>query len=151
MHQPSNVHWSAIKQILQYLKGSVSHGLIYWPGPNIIQAYCDADYAGNPDDRHLTGGYVVYFLILSLGVLRNNALFPVLALRLSIFNLHIPLLMYHGFGPYLRILVLASIPLSCGMIILAPYLWHPTLFIMPKPNIWRLIIITFMRKWFVKN
>lgn len=25
-----------------------------------MQAYCDADYAGNPDDRHSTGGYVVY-------------------------------------------------------------------------------------------
>lgn len=60
MHKPTTVHWTAVKRILRYVKGSVSHGLMYQPGSTIVQAYSDADYAGDPDDRHSTGGYVVY-------------------------------------------------------------------------------------------
>lgn len=60
MHQPTTAHWIAVKRILRYLKGSVSHGLFYRPGTTLLQAYSDADYAGNPDDRHSTGGYVIY-------------------------------------------------------------------------------------------
>lgn len=60
MHQPTTAHWNAVKRILRFLKGSVNHGLLYKPGSTHIHAYCDADYAGNPDDRHSTGGYVIY-------------------------------------------------------------------------------------------
>ena len=49
-----------MKRILRYLKGTVTHGLIYKPGSLQLQAYSDADYAGDPDNRHSAGGYCVY-------------------------------------------------------------------------------------------
>jgi histone deacetylase 1/2 len=56
MHKPTTAHWSAVKRILRYL----NHGLFYKPSTLQITAYSDADYAGDPDDRHSTGGYCVY-------------------------------------------------------------------------------------------
>jgi hypothetical protein len=35
-------------------------GLMYKPGSLQLQAYSDADYAGDPDNRHFSGGYCVY-------------------------------------------------------------------------------------------
>ncbi|WOH07734.1 hypothetical protein DCAR_0727167 [Daucus carota subsp. sativus] len=60
MHQPTTTHWTAVKRILRYLKHTYDHGLFYRRGPLKIEAYSDADYAGNPDDRHSTGGYCIY-------------------------------------------------------------------------------------------
>lgn len=60
MHQPTKTHWTAVKRILRYLKHTFDHGLFYRPGPLKIEAYSDADYAGNPDDRHSTVGYCIY-------------------------------------------------------------------------------------------
>ncbi|KAM1882020.1 hypothetical protein ACFX13_003569 [Malus domestica] len=60
MHQPTSIHWLAIKRILRYLVGTSSHGITYKPGSIILTAYSDADYAGNPDDRHSTSGYCIY-------------------------------------------------------------------------------------------
>lgn len=60
MHSPTNIHWTAVKCILCYLKFSIHHGLQYKPGPLTISAFSDADYAGDPDNRHSTGGYCVY-------------------------------------------------------------------------------------------
>ncbi|KAM0014676.1 putative RNA-directed DNA polymerase [Helianthus debilis subsp. tardiflorus] len=74
MHAPTENHWSAVKRILRYLKGTSHFGLFirhdsastlhaftdsHWPSP--IQAYSDADWAGCPDDRRSTGGFTIYF------------------------------------------------------------------------------------------
>ena len=60
MHSPKNTHWMAVKRILRYLKATYNHGLLYQPGTATLTAYSDADYAGNPDTRHSTGGFCVY-------------------------------------------------------------------------------------------
>ncbi|KAB2608454.1 hypothetical protein D8674_011622 [Pyrus ussuriensis x Pyrus communis] len=60
MHQPTSIHWLAIKRILRYLVGTPSHGITYKPGSIILTAYSDNDYAGNPDDRRSTCGYCIY-------------------------------------------------------------------------------------------
>jgi hypothetical protein len=60
MHSPSNIHSTTVKRILHYLKFSIYHGLQYKPGPLSINAYSDADYAGDPDNRHSIGGYCLY-------------------------------------------------------------------------------------------
>lgn len=61
MHSPTTLHWQAVKRILRYLKATYDHGLRYQPGKLELNAYSDADYAGDPDTRHSTGGFCVYF------------------------------------------------------------------------------------------
>jgi transposase InsO family protein len=60
LHSPTSTHWTALKRVLRYLKGSVDHGLFYSQGPLTLQAYCDSDWAGDPDDRRSTTGYGVF-------------------------------------------------------------------------------------------
>ncbi|CAN6705812.1 unnamed protein product [Malus baccata var. baccata] len=60
MHSPKNTHWAAVKRILRYLKATFNHGLMYRLGDATLTAYSDADYAGNPDTRHSTGGFCIY-------------------------------------------------------------------------------------------
>ncbi|KAK9051967.1 hypothetical protein SSX86_028595 [Deinandra increscens subsp. villosa] len=77
MQAPTENHWSAVKRILRYLKGSLHLGLLfrhtsrtqlhafsdsYWRDTMAptIQAYSDSDWAGCPVDRRSTGGYAIY-------------------------------------------------------------------------------------------
>jgi Reverse transcriptase (RNA-dependent DNA polymerase) len=58
---PTDVHWQLVKRILQYVKDTLHHGLLLRHSPQLcLNAYCDADWAGDPDDRRSTTGYVVY-------------------------------------------------------------------------------------------
>ncbi|KAJ3704768.1 hypothetical protein LUZ61_008473 [Rhynchospora tenuis] len=60
MAQPTETHWQLVKRILRYLKGTLTHGLTVQPSNLTLNAYCDADWAGCPDDRRSTTGFVVY-------------------------------------------------------------------------------------------
>ena len=61
MHSPSNSHWGALKRLLRYLKGTISHGLLLSNTCDmVIKAFSDVDWASCPDDRRSTTGYVVY-------------------------------------------------------------------------------------------
>ena len=60
MHCPTTTHWTAVKRILRYIKGTFDHGIFFQPGSLCLEAFSDADYAGSPDDRRSTGGYCVY-------------------------------------------------------------------------------------------
>uniref|UniRef100_A0A2N9HLR0 Reverse transcriptase Ty1/copia-type domain-containing protein n=1 Tax=Fagus sylvatica TaxID=28930 RepID=A0A2N9HLR0_FAGSY len=60
MHSPTDTHLIAAKRILRYVKGSLSSGLLFQPGSLNLQAYADADWAGDPIDRRSTSGYVVF-------------------------------------------------------------------------------------------
>ena len=57
MQAPTTAHWTAAKRVLRYLKTTLDFGLLYKPGSFAINAYCDSDWAGDPDDRHSTCGY----------------------------------------------------------------------------------------------
>lgn len=62
MHQSCDVHWSLVKRILRYVRGTVRHGLqlfVQNTATDII-AYSDADWAGCPDTRRSTSGYCVF-------------------------------------------------------------------------------------------
>ncbi|XP_048425266.1 uncharacterized protein LOC125470350 [Pyrus x bretschneideri] len=75
MHFPKNTHWTAVKRILHYVKATYKHGLLYKPGTAHLTAFLDADYAGNPDTRHSTGGFCIYLgSNLCPGALRNKKL-----------------------------------------------------------------------------
>jgi len=61
LHAPTTVHWAAVKRILRYLKSCVKLGLrINRSRSFLVSAYSDADWAGCPDDRRSTGGFVVF-------------------------------------------------------------------------------------------
>ncbi len=54
------VHWSAVKCVLRYVKGTKSLGLFYQPSQDTsIAIYSDADYAGDLDERKSTSGYML--------------------------------------------------------------------------------------------
>jgi hypothetical protein len=59
---PTTNHWAAVKRILRYLHATSDLGLcITKSGSSFLSAFSDADWAGNPDDRRITGGYAIYF------------------------------------------------------------------------------------------
>ncbi|KAJ4776116.1 hypothetical protein LUZ62_060373 [Rhynchospora pubera] len=61
MHKPTINHWAATKRILRYLCGTLGFGLTFHSNsPPQINAYCDADWAGCPDDRRSTTGFAIY-------------------------------------------------------------------------------------------
>jgi histone deacetylase 1/2 len=61
LHAPTTTHWSVVKRILQYIKGTVSLGLkLVKSGSLMVSAFSDANWAGCVDDRRSTGGFAVY-------------------------------------------------------------------------------------------
>jgi len=61
MHNPTMSHWSAVKRILRYLKGSLQSGIHIRASSDLtLHAYSDSDWAGCPDDRKSTTGYLVF-------------------------------------------------------------------------------------------
>ena len=56
--EPSQSHWSAVKRILRYLKGTTDMGLLYERADTKLTGYSDADWAGDITDRKSTSGYV---------------------------------------------------------------------------------------------
>jgi histone deacetylase 1/2 len=61
LHAPTTVHWSAVKRILRYLRGTLSVGhWIQCSKSTMVSAFSDADWAGCVDDRRSTGGFAVF-------------------------------------------------------------------------------------------
>lgn len=64
MSSPTEQYWAAGKRILRYLKGTVHWGLHLQPAPpNTLlfsHAFCDADWASDPDDKRSTFGAAVF-------------------------------------------------------------------------------------------
>ena len=58
MSAPRLTHYAAVMCILQYLKGTLFHGLHFSAqSPLILRAYSDADWAGDLTNRRSTTGY----------------------------------------------------------------------------------------------
>jgi hypothetical protein len=61
MHRPTTIHWAAVKHILCYLNDTSLHGITISPSDTLtFHAYCDAEWAGYPDDHRSTSGFCVY-------------------------------------------------------------------------------------------
>jgi len=60
LHHPTSTHWTAVKQVLQFLKGSIDHGLTYSKTPLQLNAFYDSDWVGSPDDCRSTSGFPVF-------------------------------------------------------------------------------------------
>lgn len=56
----SNEHWQAVKRIFRYLKGTIDYKLIFHTnGKPDMQAYSDADWGSETDDRRSCSGFVL--------------------------------------------------------------------------------------------
>lgn len=61
MHDPRESHFNALKRIIRYVKGTISHGLqLYKSSSMNLIAYSDADWAGCPSTRRSTSGFYVF-------------------------------------------------------------------------------------------
>jgi hypothetical protein len=60
MHNPMESHVVAVKRILRYLKGTLDFGIYFQPGTLNLQAYSDADWDGDPNDRRSVSSFIVY-------------------------------------------------------------------------------------------
>jgi len=62
MHNPQHHHWKTVKRILRYLAGTSTHGLQLRHSSHLsLNAFADADWGSDPDDRKSTSELVVYF------------------------------------------------------------------------------------------
>jgi histone deacetylase 1/2 len=62
LHAPTTAHWTAVKRILRYVKGTSDFGIKITKSPStLLSAFSDADWAGSVDDRRSTGGFAVFF------------------------------------------------------------------------------------------
>ena len=61
MANPIETHWLVVKQILRYLKGTLSYGLqLHQANFLDLQGYTNADWASYTDDRRSTNGYCLF-------------------------------------------------------------------------------------------
>uniref|UniRef100_A0A2N9IVZ2 Reverse transcriptase Ty1/copia-type domain-containing protein n=1 Tax=Fagus sylvatica TaxID=28930 RepID=A0A2N9IVZ2_FAGSY len=61
MHKPTLLHWQSVKHLLRYLKHTLTYGLQIFKSSCLdLQAFSDADWAGNKDDRRSTGNFCVF-------------------------------------------------------------------------------------------
>ena len=59
MSDPSENHWSGIKRLLRYVKGTLNYGLKFSADDsNLLQGFTDADWAADLDTRRSTSGYI---------------------------------------------------------------------------------------------
>uniref|UniRef100_A0A2N9H9G4 Reverse transcriptase Ty1/copia-type domain-containing protein n=1 Tax=Fagus sylvatica TaxID=28930 RepID=A0A2N9H9G4_FAGSY len=61
MHKPTLLHWQSVKRLLRYLKHTLTYDLQIFKSLCLdLQAFSDADWAGNKDDRRSTGSFCVF-------------------------------------------------------------------------------------------
>ena len=56
MVEPLHIHWIGAKNLLRYLRGTITHGLRYNFGDVRLHGYSDADWADNVVDHKSTSG-----------------------------------------------------------------------------------------------
>ncbi|XP_031499292.1 secreted RxLR effector protein 161-like [Nymphaea colorata] len=74
-HDSSDLHWGRVKRILRYLQGTSTYGLQIQKNQSMtLEAYADVDWAGCPDDRRSTSGFVTLLggNIISWGSTRQH-------------------------------------------------------------------------------
>ena len=58
MAAPRSPHYAIVLKILRYIKGTIFDGLYFSSHSSLtLQAYSDANWAGDPTDRQSTTGY----------------------------------------------------------------------------------------------
>ncbi|XP_031252284.1 uncharacterized protein LOC116110205 [Pistacia vera] len=61
LQSPTVAHWTASKRILQNVKGTLQHGVIFTRSQKfILETYVDANWASDINDRKSTSGYTMF-------------------------------------------------------------------------------------------
>lgn len=60
MSKPTSTHLGAAKRVLRYICGTLHHGISFTLGPLTLTAFLDADWAGDPTNRHSTTCLLVF-------------------------------------------------------------------------------------------
>lgn len=61
MSSPTPTHWSAVKRLFRYLKGTLHHGLLLCRSDDLsLKAFSDSDFGGDLVDGKSTCAYVVF-------------------------------------------------------------------------------------------
>eukprot|EP00253_Pinus_taeda_P022497 PITA_22497 len=58
MANPGKEHWSVVKCVLRYLRGTSSYCITYNKSSEFVCGYVESDFAGDLDKRRSTSGYV---------------------------------------------------------------------------------------------
>ncbi|XP_055842534.1 uncharacterized protein LOC129909482 [Episyrphus balteatus] len=75
---PGKPHWTVVKHILRYLKGTADMKLVYTSCDNNVSAFCDADWASDTDERRSVTGYT--FLLNNGAISWNSKKQPTVAI-----------------------------------------------------------------------
>ena len=59
---PTEDHWTAVKHVLRYIKGTLDHKVSFTKSKDELglTGFCDADWAGSTEDRKSTYGYCFF-------------------------------------------------------------------------------------------
>jgi hypothetical protein len=60
VENPLPHHWDAVMYLLGYIKAHNNYKLTYTPGPIVLKAYVDSDFAGCIDTSRSTSGFVIF-------------------------------------------------------------------------------------------
>ncbi|GAQ93102.1 hypothetical protein KFL_012990020 [Klebsormidium nitens] len=74
---PTEAHWAAALGVVRYLAGTAEAGVTFGGSGELLEVFCDADFAGDIDSRRSTTGYV--FLMYGGAVSWSSRLQPTVA------------------------------------------------------------------------
>ena len=77
MSKPGKEHWTAIKRVFMYLRGTTDHAICYQGKDGLdrvldVHGFVDANWAGDLDHRRSTSGYVVSLFQGAISWIRNG-------------------------------------------------------------------------------
>lgn len=61
LDRPTNAHVALVKRVLKYVNGTRELGIKFVKSGKLqLDAFCDADFAGDPETRKSTSGYIIF-------------------------------------------------------------------------------------------
>ncbi|RVW64279.1 Retrovirus-related Pol polyprotein from transposon TNT 1-94 [Vitis vinifera] len=55
---PNQDHWTAVRRVLKYLRGTINYGLCFSGFPSVLKGFSDANWILDSDEMKSTSGYV---------------------------------------------------------------------------------------------
>ena len=55
---PNQDHWTVVRKVLKYLRGTINYGLCFSGFPNVLEGFSDANWISDSDEMESTSGYV---------------------------------------------------------------------------------------------